>query len=264
MAEQGCRIPLSIKVDRDAMYHNFIAPARAENRLNTLVVELLRAYYEVESVRDCVDKRMLKTEELRVMQEHIDKMLLEHVKTMTQTQTLQFETQQVASGVTASNEVTIINDNSVESEVPMTMLEMSKMLRAIANQVGLGGNLNGVVTEAVNAPETNRNAPTINAMPSAVSDTTPREEGAQRVNLGVSETVVKNETSVRGTVEKIVEPVREEVVEKVEKPVENVNVDTTNTTNNSSLGSAAGDKRRKRPSSFGKLCAGLEKTTEGG
>lgn len=231
------------------MYHNFIAPARAENRLNTLVVELLRAYYEVDTVRDCVDKRMTKTEELRVMQEHIDKMLLEHVKTMTQTQALQFETQQVAQGVTASDTISIVNEKEQttenSAEAPMTMLEMSNMLRAIANRVGLGENLNGV-----SPTKTFENTSKIEEEQRGAVTPPKSVNGNYNANLAVSEGGTKTETNVPKT----------PAVTKTADVVTGGNTRTEQKIENKAKTEGTVTKKPRRPASFGKVCAGLEKT----
>ena len=134
MAEsQDCRIPLSIKVDRgESLYQNLIAPARDEGRLTTLIIELLRAYYDDEVVRDCVDKRMKKTDEFKAVQDQIERMLLEHAKNIAQTQALEFEAQQANRGTTTESDKISIDEDSgtKESETTVAMMQMVQNLAA--------------------------------------------------------------------------------------------------------------------------------------
>lgn len=134
MAEsQDCRIPLSIKVDRgESLYQNLIAPARDEGRLTTLIIELLRAYYDDEVVRNCVDKRMTKTDEFKAVQDQIERMLLEHAKNIAQTQALEFEAQQANRGTTTESDKISIDEDSgtKESETTVAMMQMVQNLAA--------------------------------------------------------------------------------------------------------------------------------------
>lgn len=129
-----CRIPLSIKVDRgESLYQNLIAPARDEGRLTTLIIELLRAYYDDDVVRKCVDKRMEKTDELKAVQDQIERMLLEHAKNIAQTQALEFEAQQATRGTASDDTVSIdVDSGSKDAE---TTVEMMSMVRVLAEKV---------------------------------------------------------------------------------------------------------------------------------
>ena len=263
MGEQGsCRIPLSIKVDRDEMYKNFISPARAENKLNTLVVELLRAYYEVDSVRECVDNRMLKTDELRAMQSQIDKMVTEHIKAMAQTRALQFETEQAANGVAMDDDVVIedlngsIDKAGVSNEVAVKLLGVMEKLseRLDKLEANVGVNVGGVKTKTASggtmATKTFEKPSKIDSNGGGSEITLPKTNAQNNANFGASETAVKNETGVSENgvaVSAAPAPAPAPVAESVL-----VSTDVN----------SAPVPKRRRAVSFSRVCAGLEKTED--
>ena len=236
MADQSCRIPLSIKVDRDEMYHNFIAPARAENRLNTLIVELLRAYYEVDEVRNIVDQRMLKTDELKVMQAQIDKMIAEHIKTIAQTKALQFESEQAAEGVAVSSDVILKeNEAGVQENTPDVIQLLTAITKRLDNLEGrtLNGTMvsngetengGGCASGGANTPKTFESAPKTNFSGGGGETTLSNETAEKTAKTGVSET---------GTGVSDAPPV---------------------------ISGGNSTRRKRKPISFSKVCAGLEKT----
>ena len=90
--EDYIRIPLSLKVEKDELYFNLIQPARQDKSLTRLILVVLRAYYEDDEIRRLVDTRTSGSEILKSLNEEIDKVNMEHNKSVAQVNALKFDT----------------------------------------------------------------------------------------------------------------------------------------------------------------------------
>ena len=91
------RIPVSLKFDTDDMFYGLIKPARDNKTLTTLIINLLRAYYEDEEIQRLVDARVAGDNILRELNEDLERISLEHSKSMAQVSALKYETANATS-----------------------------------------------------------------------------------------------------------------------------------------------------------------------
>lgn len=72
------RIPLQLRFERDDMYMNLIAPARADRSLTTLILQLLTAYYQDETVRDIITRRSMGITDIDILTKQVNRVAQVH------------------------------------------------------------------------------------------------------------------------------------------------------------------------------------------
>ena len=123
------RIPISLKVEKDEMYYNFIKPARDDKSLTKIITYLLRAYYDDEEIRGLVDARNAGEDALRMLNEEIDRIALEHSKSIAQVAAMKYETASIRSDITGRG-------TEYSTEMPAnTMDNILSMLGELTEQV---------------------------------------------------------------------------------------------------------------------------------
>jgi hypothetical protein len=123
------RIPISLKFElNEDFYENFISPLRQERRLSDMIINLLRAYYEDTEIRRLVDCRILGQEEIDALNREIERISLEHSKSIMKTSALKFETDSYFD-----NEIDFAQE---QAETPVaTMESLLRMVNGLSQEV---------------------------------------------------------------------------------------------------------------------------------
>ena len=168
LQEDTLRIPVSLKFEKDEMYFNFIKPAREDKSLTKTILNLLRAYYEDDEIRKLVDARNAGEDILKALNEEIDRIALEHAKSIAQTNALKFDTE-VMTGASFMDTSDVINITPVNAQnnsgnaiaaLPSTptMDNILAILNQLSSQVN---NINSRMDEA-GIPNISNNQSSIN------------------------------------------------------------------------------------------------------
>lgn len=134
------RIPISLKVEKDEMYYNFIKPAREDKSLTKIITYLLRAYYDDEEIRGLVDARNAGEDALRMLNEEIDRIALEHSKTIAQTAAMKYEATSIRDDLTkeAMGYSTEMPTNTMDGILAM-ISDLSEQVNRLENRMDTAG-----------------------------------------------------------------------------------------------------------------------------
>lgn len=89
------RIPVSLKCDTDTEFYNdFILDMKENRTLAGFIIDILRAYYEDDAVRDAVNKTVEIYNPYTEIRQRVQNIQMEHMKTMMATSMLSDHTQQ--------------------------------------------------------------------------------------------------------------------------------------------------------------------------
>lgn len=111
-ANRFVRIPLSLKVELDDMYYDFIEPARRDKSLSKVISNLLRAYFEDSDVRQLVDARVEGQAIIDNLNTEIERITFEHNKSVAETAAMRYETNNLTSQFVSSGAVDLSGINS--------------------------------------------------------------------------------------------------------------------------------------------------------
>lgn len=122
------RIPVSLKFEKDDFFHDFVEPIKNDRGLSTLIVGLLRLYYENAVVKSEYDEFIKLTDPLFRIKQQLDRMVLEHSKSMMAAEALE---EVIGSKKDKSMDTIIDRLNNLES----VMAIMPKLQKDIENLV---------------------------------------------------------------------------------------------------------------------------------
>lgn len=122
------RIPLQLRFERDDMYMNLIAPARADRSLTTLILQLLTAYYQDETVRDIITKRSMGITDIDILTKQVNRVAQVHNNERILTNILQEDVHNRA------------NDYGIDTANAQANTEITGMLSQILTQMNAMNN----------------------------------------------------------------------------------------------------------------------------
>lgn len=122
------RIPVSLKFEKDDFFHDFVEPIKNDRGLSTLIVGLLRLYYENTTVKAEYEEFIKLTDPLFRIKQQLDRMVLEHSKSMMAAEALE---EVIESKKDKSMDTIIDRLNNLES----VMAIMPKLQKDIENLV---------------------------------------------------------------------------------------------------------------------------------
>jgi hypothetical protein len=135
-SEEFIRIPMSLKFDLDDMYYDFIEPVRRDKSLSKIIVKILRAYYEDDEVRCLIDSHDAGMEVLKMLNDQIDKIAMEHSRVIAHTNALKFETESIREEING-NSTEIVPTSASEPANPndKVMKQLLGVVQELNNRV---------------------------------------------------------------------------------------------------------------------------------